>query len=1023
MGVGLRQAHRAVLLKLLLGCVLLLAAIPAGAQAADTITVDSATDLGSANGDCELRDAFLTISQIGVSDACAPVANLGTRDVIDFAIGVAGSQQTISPVGPQLLALSAPVEIDGQNGGANGVNIEIDGSLLDAGADGIVFSAGSQGSELHHLAIYDIPDDGIFMISGGHTVDRLLSGTDAAGATDLGNGGDGLHLESDANAISRSVFSGNVGHGINISAFQLGATGSGNTLTGNRIGVSKNGNAALGNDEDGVHVQYLTGGPPGDDLTIGGADPIAGDCDGDCNLIAANGDDEVEIAVIGTGVQRAGGIVVSGNYIGTTLNGLGDLDPAVGTCSIGSSGIGLHGQTEAAEISGNLVSGNPANGIVLGTVAGGNSDVAPQNTTIAGNVVGLASDRATSLPNECGGIRLESTLFNPSLIRSPISNTIIGGSFDPTPGGACDGDCNLISGNGDDGVVLVGRAVNTRLLGNYVGTDEDGTTAKPNGQWGLVIVPSNFEPGDLGTSLGEPGAPNLVSGNTLSGVRIDTAGGIANTVRSNLIGTAADGASPLGNGDSGIEIAPQGTDQTLIGGIGAADGNTIAFNGEDGVTIMGRGGGSTAAVDNPVLANSIFANAALGIDLRPDVLTAGVTENGACVEADGANRCQEFPLIAAAAGGSAAIRGTLDSDPGKRFRIELFANQAADPSGNGEGERFLGALETTTDGAGNASWLFAKAAATLADGEHVTATATELTGAGAPLSTSEFSDALIAPTCDFEGGPEDNAFTGGSAAEIICGFGGADTLTGGAGGDALFGGEGNDTLNVADGEAEALIDCGPGTDIVNADGPTIDTAALLVGCETVNRPASPPPPDPTFCKGEEATIVGTAAAETLTGTAGRDVIAALDGDDTVNGNGGEDLICGGAGKDTLDGGAGKDEAHGEGGKDTLKGGDGKDTLKGGDGKDTLKGGDGKDTLKGGDGADTLKGQGGTDTLKGGAGGDGVDGGAGKKDQVKGGDGKDKLAGGAGKKDTCDGGAGKDKFQGKKPAGCETKKSI
>ena len=49
------------------------------------------------------------------------------------------------------------------------------------------------------------------------------------------------------------------------------------------------------------------------------------------------------------------------------------------------------------------------------------------------------------------------------------------------------------------------------------------------------------------------------------------------------------------------------------------------------------------------------------------------------------------PIVAAAAGVT--------------FRLEFFANDTADPSGNGEGEVYLGHADVTTDGSGTV-WMF-----------------------------------------------------------------------------------------------------------------------------------------------------------------------------------------------------------------------------------------------------------------------------------------------------------------------------
>jgi hypothetical protein len=82
------------------------------------------------------------------------------------------------------------------------------------------------------------------------------------------------------------------------------------------------------------------------------------------------------------------------------------------------------------------------------------------------------------------------------------------------------------------------------------------------------------------------------------------------------------------------------------------------------------------------------------------------------------------------------------------------------------------------------------------------------------------------------------------------------------------------------------------------------------------------------CKGQRATIVGTARKDVLTGAPGRDVIVGLGGNDKLSGRAGNDVICGGRGKDKLNGGPGKDVLLGQGGNDKCTGGKGKDSASG-----------------------------------------------------------------------------------------------
>src|SRR5204863_1434339 len=88
------------------------------------------------------------------------------------------------------------------------------------------------------------------------------------------------------------------------------------------------------------------------------------------------------------------------------------------------------------------------------------------------------------------------------------------------------------------------------------------------------------------------------------------------------------------------------------------------------------------------------------------------------------------------------VHGRLDSQPGGTYRIEVFASQSCDPSGYGEGERFLGAVAVMTDQRGEAKFKL-KFSAAVGAGQFLTATATD--GAG---NTSEFSACVAIRTDD-----------------------------------------------------------------------------------------------------------------------------------------------------------------------------------------------------------------------------------------------------------------------------------
>lgn len=124
-----------------------------------------------------------------------------------------------------------------------------------------------------------------------------------------------------------------------------------------------------------------------------------------------------------------------------------------------------------------------------------------------------------------------------------------------------------------------------------------------------------------------------------------------------------------------------------------------------------------------------------------------------------------------------------------------------------------------------------------------------------------------------------------------------------------------------------------------------------------------------YCRGVEATIVGTPGPDVITGTSGDDVIAALAGNDVIHGMGGNDRICGGLGRDRIFGDAGGDRIYGEGGDDQIDGGAGNDTIYGLNGADVLRGKAGNDQIYGGGGDDALYGDAGMDLLRGQAGDD------------------------------------------------------
>jgi hypothetical protein len=142
--------------------------------------------------------------------------------------------------------------------------------------------------------------------------------------------------------------------------------------------------------------------------------------------------------------------------------------------------------------------------------------------------------------------------------------------------------------------------------------------------------------------------------------------------------------------------------------------------------------------------NSIFDNGNLGITLGGDCGLANVAamQNDAADGDSGANDLQNFPVLDTPDfPGGASVSGTLNSTPGHPFRIEVFANDACDLSGFGQGKTFVGRVDKgPTDLNGDIAF-------TVNFGHTIGATALTATATALDTGdTSEFSACLVPPT-------------------------------------------------------------------------------------------------------------------------------------------------------------------------------------------------------------------------------------------------------------------------------------
>ncbi len=690
--------------------------------------------------------------------------NSSGANVIAFALSDS-SLHTISVQSP-LPAITNPVTLDGttQPGFTGSPLIELDGSGAGGNAAGLQITAGN--STVRGLVINGFSQSGIAIIgsnASGNVIEENYIGTDATGTTAVANvvgvdiNGASNNTIGGTTPEARNLISGNSQTGIRIEGMQAHGT----LIQGNYIGTDLTGQSALANGNGILLTNSASGNSIGGTLTgagnlisannigitiesyadfstiqgnligttadgtaglgngmgifgFGFGDTIGGSAAGARNIISGN--------VEGISLGHAEDII-QGNYIGTDITGTAAIPNGTGIYMDDSEGS-IGGTTPGA---GNLVSGNGTGVFISGFI-----DV-PTVITLNSNLIGTDVSGTQALPNRIG-VDLHYAYA--------------------TVGGTTSAMANVIAGNTDYGIQISDDPLHSRgnlIENNYIGTDVSGTTALGNGV-GINIINCPYQViignliaasagagiqitrgghdliqgNEIGTDLdgdnalanAGPGilidsaaantlggtavsAGNLISGNGADGIQIQGSSATGNLIQGNSIGTAFDGVSPLGNANSGIHILG-GAHDNLVGGTAAGAGNTIAYNGDDGVWV-------DAGTGNAILCNTISSSGNLGIELT-----------------NGGNNDQAFPTLTAAAsnGSTTTIRGSLHSAPMTTYWIEFFANTSCNPSGFGEGEQFLAAMTVTTDDAGTAAFTL-MIDWPVSPGQFITATATD----------------------------------------------------------------------------------------------------------------------------------------------------------------------------------------------------------------------------------------------------------------------------------------------------------
>lgn len=530
----------------------------------------------------------------------------------------------------------------------------------------LIYSANNQ---VKNLALRGFNWNGVTLLyadATNNTVAGCWIGLDASGTNAAPNAQQGILIDQGANrnivggtnALARNVISGNREYGIFIT------NAAENRILGNYVGTDASGSSAVPNERGGIILVSDSR-----DNVIGNTNVLAR------NVISGNTNFGVWIS----GATTRGNIV-RGNYVGLDASGSSALPNTF-------AGLYLLDGTTSNLIANNVFSGQPSEGMRI-------ADTGTSFNTVQGNYFGTDASGLNVVANGYAGL------------------TIFGGASSNVIGGATAESRNILGG-GYYGFVAGGAGTSGNdIEGNYVGLGPDGATPVPN-YFGVL-----FSDGATNNVLGGtmPGARNIISGNSGSGVFLadegtsgnfiqgnfigtdptgasaipnasegiyisgaigNFIGGLAagagnvisgnglrgifaygtnssdNVIQGNFIGTQADGKNPLGNGWDGV-VFFDGASGNIVGLAtdGSGAGNTIAFNGFTGVYVGSDN--PDASVGNTIRGNRIFENGYLGINLVGGSEDfAGVTSNDADDSDAGANNLQNFPEITnASASGS-----------------------------------------------------------------------------------------------------------------------------------------------------------------------------------------------------------------------------------------------------------------------------------------------------------------------------------------------------------------------------------
>lgn len=280
---------------------------------------------------------------------------------------------------------------------------------------------------------------------------------------------------------------------------------------------------------------------------------------GPSNAVSGNTDTGIYLAGKNTMKNR-----VIGNFVGVGPIGL----TALGN---GEYGISLQGGPRSNQIGGQeLGEGN----VIAGSSKAGIEIRNSFSNRVEGNLIGTNVLGKGPLPNKFG-IKIAGT----------AQDNQVGGSLG-----------NVISGNTNEGILIAGpKAINNRVLGNFIGTNREGDRDLGNGGAGIQIADGTF-----GVVIGNSGSTNVISGNRGEGILITAnrrpdgscapVSGVV--IEGNKIGVNPEGTVAIPNRLSGIDVWSWYNPESFcsangVNGVTIKE-NQIAGNERNGVFLEGK---------------------------------------------------------------------------------------------------------------------------------------------------------------------------------------------------------------------------------------------------------------------------------------------------------------------------------------------------------------------------------------------------------------------------------------------------